>query len=247
VLRGLGSDGDAPLRAAIEAHVRLLLAWNAAINLTAIRDPAAVALEHVADSLAAVPVLGAAHVPPRPALVDIGSGGGFPGLPLAHALGARRALLLDSVAKKARFLAVAAAAAATASHAAGGRPPRILAEAARAETVARRTGGRESFHVVTVRAVGPLLDIAELALPLARVGGVVAAWKRDDGSGALDAEMDEARALIGHLGGAPPAVEATGVPDLEDHRLVLIGKRGQTPAAFPRPPGDRASRRRRRG
>ena len=246
VLRHFAAEGDQALRAAIEAHARLLLAWNAAINLTAIRDPAAVALEHVGDSLAAAPVLRAARVAARPALVDVGSGGGFPGLPLAHALGARGALLLDSVAKKARFLAVAAAAAEDAGRNAGGRPPRVEAEAARAETVARRTGGREAFHVVTVRAVGPLLEIAELGLPLARVGGVVCAWKRDDGSGALDAEIDEARPLIGHLGGAPPLVEAADVPGLEDHRLVVIGKRGPSPAAFPRAPADRMSRRRRR-
>ncbi len=246
VLRHFRAEGDEPLRAAIEAHARLLLAWNAAINLTAIRAPAAVALEHVGDSLAAAPALRAARVAARPALVDIGSGGGFPGLPLAHALGARGALLLDSVAKKARFLAVAAVAAADASRNAGGRPPRVEAEAARAETVARRTGGREAFHVVTVRAVGPLLEIAELGLPLARVGGVVCAWKRDDGSGALDAEIDEARPLIGHLGGAPPVVEVTNVPGLDDHRLVVIGKRARTPSAFPRSPAARASRRRRR-
>ena len=83
---GLGIELPASARGAIDGHVRLLLAWNVAINLTAIRDPVEVARRHVLDSLAAVPA------PParRSAFVDIGSGGGFPGIPLAAALPAER-------------------------------------------------------------------------------------------------------------------------------------------------------------
>ena len=81
---------DAAAREAVATHARLLLAWNAAINLTAITDPAAIALGHVVDSLTAGPLL-AARFGDRPfRLVDLGSGGGSPGLPLAAALpGAR--------------------------------------------------------------------------------------------------------------------------------------------------------------
>ena len=94
-------------RSAIDGHVRLLLAWNQSINLTAIRDPEAVAIGHVVDSLTALPVMRERGLR---RFVDLGSGGGFPGLPVAAALEADAALLVDSVAKKVRFLDAAAAA-----------------------------------------------------------------------------------------------------------------------------------------
>ena len=103
---GLGGVHDlteAQLRA-IGDHVRLLLAWNAAINLSGIRAPETIATEHVLDSLTALPILRRSGVEE---FLDIGSGGGYPGLPLAVALPARRALLVESIGKKARFLATA--------------------------------------------------------------------------------------------------------------------------------------------
>src|SRR6185295_6018856 len=93
---------EAHARAAIGDHVRLLLAWTAAINLTAIRDPVAAAREHVLDSLAALPLLRARGTPD---LLDLGSGGGFPGVPLAIGLPRARTVLVESVGKKATFLA----------------------------------------------------------------------------------------------------------------------------------------------
>src|SRR5512140_1456120 len=101
---GLGALGvalDPDARGAIDGHARLLLAWTEAINLTAIREPAAVALRHVIDSLTAVPVLRERAID---RFVDIGSGGGYPGLPLAAALPATRALLAEPIGKKAGFL-----------------------------------------------------------------------------------------------------------------------------------------------
>jgi len=92
------------VRAAIDGHVRLLLAWNAAINLTSVRDPAHVAVRHVADSLTGLGTLQAAGID---AFLDLGSGGGYPGIPLAAALPSAEALLIDSVGKKAKFLDVA--------------------------------------------------------------------------------------------------------------------------------------------
>ena len=92
-------------RAAIDGHVRLLLAWTVAINLTGIREPAAVATAHVVDSLTGVAVLRELGIE---RFIDLGSGGGYPGLPIAAALPAARALLLEPVAKKAGFLSAAA-------------------------------------------------------------------------------------------------------------------------------------------
>ena len=126
-------------RRSYEAHARLLREWGAAFNLTAIRDPAEVARRHVCDSLSAVHLL-AARAPADAWLLDLGSGGGYPGLPLAAALSLGRVGLLDAVAKKARFLEVAAAAVRVELAVDDGAGPRIAAIAERAEDLAEEAG-----------------------------------------------------------------------------------------------------------
>lgn len=244
--RALATAGlvlDPAARAGIDAHARLLAAWNAAINLTAIRAPAAVAVEHVADSLSALPLLRVA-APWRPTLLDLGSGGGYPGLPLGLALPAGRLALVESVAKKARFLDVAGRAAAAAMRAAGGEPPAVEALAMRAEALAADAAQRGHWDVVTARAVAVLAELVELALPLVALGGLLVAWKSDAGDGALDAEIAAAGPVLAAAGGRLEAVERVDVPGLEDHRLVVVRAVAPAPARFPRSP---AERRRSRG
>ena len=228
-LASLGLTLDEPARTAIADHVRLLVAWTAAINLTAIREPVAAAREHVLDSLAAVPLLRARSTPD---LLDLGSGGGFPGLPLAIVLPRVRTVLVESVGKKATFLAAVIDAL--------GLRPRVAVAATRAETLAADPHHRGRWSTVTVRAVGPLAELAELGLPLLAPGGILAAWKRraDDGT-ALDAEIGAAERLIAQLGGSRARVEPVSVPGLLDHVLVIVEKAGPTPAGFPRDPATR--------
>ncbi len=237
-LRALGLTLDPGVRRALDAHSRLLLAWTEAINLTAVRDPAGIARLHLVDSLAAVALLRREAVP-APTILDLGSGGGFPGLPLAMALPAARVALVDSIAKKARFLAVAARAATAALDSAGASPPRAEALVARAETLAGDSAHRAAWDVVTVRAVGPLGELLELGLPLLRPGGVLVAWKRDDGSGALEAEVAAGGRIGQVVGGGPPVVVTDPDPALPGHRLVVVRKRRTTPERFPRPPAER--------
>ena len=239
-LTALELDLGMGLRTAIESQVRLLLAWNEAINLTAIREPAAIALEHVADALAALAPLAKAGVDARPALVDLGSGAGYPGLPLGLALPAGRVTLVDSIGKKARFLQVAGDAALAAMTAAGEPVPELEVVADRAEAMARGGRHRGQHDVVTARAVGPLSELAELALPLLRPGGLLVAWKREGGaSDPLGRELADADRLLPSLGGAIEAVARVAVPGLEDHRLVLIRAMRPTPSRYPRPPAER--------
>jgi 16S rRNA (guanine527-N7)-methyltransferase len=226
-LAGAGIVLDAAARAGIEAQARLLMAWTAAINLTAIRTPGGVALEHVADSLAALPLLRGLDLPDRPAVLDLGSGGGYPGLPLGLVLPAGRLALLDSIGKKARFLRVAADAAAAALTSGGREPPRIDVLALRAETMAADPDQLRRWDLVTARAVGQLRVLAELALPLLRPGGWLVAWKRDAGDGALSAELATASATLTRLGGAVVVEERTGVAGLEDHRLIAVQRHAQ--------------------
>ena len=227
-------------RAAIDGHVRLLLAWNEAVNLTAVRDPASIAVRHIADSLTALEPMRARGID---RFLDLGAGGGFPGLPLAAALPAARAALVDSIAKKVRFLATAVAAI--------GLADRVEALAARSESLAADPGQRGRWPAVTARAVAPVADLAELALPLLAPGGVLIAWKRGepgDQTG-LGAEIAAARRALATIDpGARLEVEPTvpsGGPlaELAGHRLV-IATRGRAPIA-PVWPRDPAARKRR--
>ena len=225
----LGLDGlDGPSRQALTGHLRLLAAWTGAINLTAIREPVAAVRVLLLDSLTAVPLLRAARID---AFVDLGSGGGFPGLPVAIALPARRVLLVDSVAKKARFLA-------TASDALG-MSGRVEAFAGRAESLAADRRHRERWPAVTARAVGALAELAELGLPLLAPGGLLVAWKR----GEIEAELSAGWAAVAILGGGElrtaPVDERLGLPG---HRLVVIEKVRPTPAGYPRDPAIRRRR-----
>jgi len=226
-LTELGVELGTDARAAIDGHVRLLLAWNDAINLTAIRDPADVARLHVLDSLAALPLLEGLGVR---RLLDLGSGGGFPGLPLAAALGAERVLLVDSVGKKVRFLE-------TVIDAVGlGRT--TAAEQVRAEALALDPRDREGWPAVTARAVASLSELVEMALPLVAPGGVLVAWK---GASAAE-ELDAAGPALHALRAGPARLLAAGVAGLADHRLVVVPRGGPIDPRFPRDPAERRRR-----
>ena len=230
-------------RLSYEAHARLLREWGAVINLTAIHDPAEVARRHVCDSLSAVPCLtdlgSAEHE-----LLDLGSGAGYPGLPLAAALPFRRVALLDSVGKKARFMAVAAEAAATILGSADTAAPQIESIAQRAEDLAEDPEHRGGWQVVTARAVGSLSDVVELGMPLARQGGFVVAWKREGERDKLRDELRDAGPIIRACGGGRPEVITIDAPSLSGHRLVIIPKERTTPPLYPRPVAKRPRRKR---
>jgi len=222
----VGAVSEAQL-GTIADHVRLLLAWNEAINLSGIRTPAAIAVQHVLDSLAALPILRRAGVE---SFLDIGSGGGYPGLPLAIALPARRALLVESVGKKARFLATVVEAA--------GLHERVAVAATRAETLAADPHHRGRWPAVVSRAVAETGELIELALPLLRVGGLLVAWKRAPAEDELDAAGSSLRQLRGRL----VRLDTMSLPGLEDHVLAVVEKIGESPAQYPRDPAVRRRR-----
>jgi len=226
-LDALGLRLTADARSAIDGHVRLLLAWTQAINLTAIREPGAVALGHVVDSLTALPLLRQRAID---RFVDLGSGGGYPGLPLAAALPAARALLAEPIGKKAGFLGTVIEAV--------GLQGAAQAAAVRAEALAADTRHRGRWPAVTARAVAGLADLVELAFPLLAPGGILVAWKRGD----LTTELAAANRAVTALGGGRLEVEPVHVPGLEDHRLVVASAGGRVPGAYPRDPGARKRR-----
>jgi 16S rRNA (guanine527-N7)-methyltransferase len=217
-IRVLGLDAtlDAGARAALEGHARLLLAWTEHVNLTGIREPDAVAREHLLDSLAGVTVLAEIEAP---TVIDLGSGGGFPGIPLAIALPAARIRLVESIGKKARFLGVAVRELGLAS--------RVEVDHVRAEALER---AGVAVDAVCVRAVADLGRLAALSAPLLVPGGRLIAWKRGD----VHAEIEAAGPALRAAGFDPPAVRDVPVAGLEDHRLV-VATFGAPSASRPEP------------
>jgi 16S rRNA (guanine527-N7)-methyltransferase len=226
-LRRLGLALDAEARTAIDGHIRLLLAWTTAINLTAVRDPVAAATLHVLDSLTAVPVLRGWSVD---RFLDLGSGGGLPGLPLAAGLPARQAVLAEAVGKKARFLETTVTAT--------GLTGRVGVVNARAEALAADPRHRHRWPVVTARAVGSMADLVELAFPLLADGGRLVAWKRGD----LRAERAAAERAMRAGGGGTLEMIAVDEPSLPGHALAVITRGGPVPDTWPRDPAVRKRR-----
>jgi 16S rRNA (guanine527-N7)-methyltransferase len=227
---GLGELGLAltdAARGAIDGQARLLLAWTTAMNLTAIRDPAAVALAHVVDSLTAVPVLRERGVD---RFIDLGSGGGYPGIPLAVAVPAARALLIDPVGKKVQFLSTVIAATELEAT--------VEAAPVRAEALAADPRHRGHWPAIVARAVASLPDLVELVFPLLEPDGVLVAWKRGDIGGELAAAESAAVAL----GGGSFEIRPVQVTGLADHCLVIATARGRVPDAYPRDPAVRRRR-----
>jgi 16S rRNA (guanine527-N7)-methyltransferase len=226
---------SAKQRAAIDDHVRLLVAWNEHINLSGLRTAHEIARGHVLDALLAVPALRQLARGRDSSLLDIGSGGGFPGLPLAVSLPAKRAALVDSIAKKASFLHAAAALVG----------PKIEALSERVEDLADEPEHREGWDLVTARAVGTVAECAEIGLPLARRGGHVVIWKRasdDAARESLNSEIAAARRIVQAVGGAGLHVvelEAAAKVGLPGSVLVVVRKARPTPDRYPRAPGER--------
>jgi 16S rRNA (guanine527-N7)-methyltransferase len=209
-------------------YAELLLDANAKLNLTRIVEPDAVARLHLLDAVTALPLVDEGA--PSSA-VDLGSGGGVPGMVLALARPRIRWLLIDSVARKADALRGFAAELGLGN---------VEVAAVRAEELGRDPAHREAHDLVTARACAALPVLAEYALPLLRVGGALVAWK-----GALSEAHDEVRAgavASAQLGGGAPSVLASGMSSLPEHRFVVIRKERPTPERFPRRPGVPARR-----
>lgn len=208
----------------VQRFVALLLEANSRINLTRVVTPADIARLHILDAIAALPLVDAAA---RGPVVDLGSGGGVPAIPLALARPERGWTLVESVTKKALILRGFRSALDM-------RGLQVVAE--RAETVGHDLRHRERYAVATARAVAPLAVLAELALPLLRVGGTLLAWKGPLGEG--DDEIRRGRAAIGQLGGGELRLVDPGMPALGGHRFVVVTKERATPLDFPRGPGE---------
>ncbi|MGC8873932.1 MAG: 16S rRNA (guanine(527)-N(7))-methyltransferase RsmG [Chloroflexia bacterium] len=215
-----------PLQFALfRRYYQELCTWNARLNLTTIVDWEAVQVQHFLDSLTCVLALPDSARNAPYAIVDIGSGAGFPGIPLKIALPHITLALVESVQKKAAFLTHLV-------EVLGLQDVRIYSR--RAEEVAHFPECRERFDLAVSRAVAPLPVVAEYCLPFVRKGGRMIAMKGRD-------VQDEIRAgapAVALLGGQLREVLPVHLPTLDAPRhLVVVDKVSPSPPRYPRRPG----------
>ncbi len=207
----------------LDAYAALLCEWNERMNLTGITDPYGIAVKHFLDSLTLSPL-----VPPDATLIDVGTGAGFPAIPVAIAREDVRVTLLDSLQKRLTFLTCVCDTL--------GLSCRTVH--ARAEDGGQNPALRESFDVATARAVAALPTLCEYCLPFVKIGGTFVAMKGPDS----DSETAAATRAAHTLGAKRTATHELQVPNVPigdeetlSRRLIVFEKTAHTPKAYPRP------------
>ncbi len=213
----MGCDLDPAAPGVLRTFYDFLEEKNRVMDLTAIKGEEDAARAHFLDSLSLLP-----YIPKGAKLADVGSGAGFPGMPLAIARRDVSVVLLESMQKRCDFLRAAASLEGM---------PNVNVVMTRAEEAGQNKEHREKYDVVTARAVARLHLLCELCLPLVKPGGMLIAMK---GPGA-EAEIAEAKRAIATLGGGEAALHSYDIPDSDRTRcLVVIKKQRPTPAGYPR-------------
>lgn len=212
----------------LDIYARLLVEWNEKMNLTAITDPTGIVVKHFTDSLLAAPLLPTGSF----SLIDVGTGAGFPGMPLALLREDCHLTLLDSLNKRLVFLEAVCREL--------GLPATLIH--ARAEEGGRRPDLREQFDVSTARAVAALPTLCEYCLPFVKVGGCFIALKGPD----ADREQEAAARAVSLLGGkvahkTTVTLQADTIEPME-RQLIRIDKTRPTSSAYPRPSAKIAKR-----
>ncbi|MFC5529588.1 16S rRNA (guanine(527)-N(7))-methyltransferase RsmG [Cohnella yongneupensis] len=205
-----------------ETYYKLLVEWNEKMNLTGITEREAVYEKHFYDSLTLVKAISFKEVS---SLADIGSGAGFPSIPLAIAYPHLKVTIVDSLAKRIKFLEEVTSQLGLSL---------VTALHGRAEDVARLKAHRDQYDVVSARAVARLAVLNEFCLPFVRVGGTFVAMKGTD----LSEEITESKYSIDKLNGKLVRVDQMKLPsDGADRHLVIITKMSATPTIYPRKAG----------
>ncbi len=202
----------------LSAYTEAILKINENLNLTAIRDPQEFVTRNIIDSLmikSDIPWSGAS-------VADVGTGGGFPGIPLAACLEADQFTLIDATGKKLKAVEEAAREAGI---------DNVTFVNARAEELGKNPAYRGKFDYVVTRAVASLRILSELCLPLLRVGGELIALK----GAKYQEEIDEAEPSIKILGGGVPRVIKREILHSDRlHVIIIVGKTEETPKKYPR-------------
>lgn len=226
--RAIGVELEAGEIEKLGVFLAMLLDENARQNLTAVRDPDEAWDKHALDALTLMSVL--ADLPDGAEVVDLGTGGGVPGIPLAVVMPRVRFTLVDATAKKTAFVSRAARAIGVTNVEVVTARAEQLGQDRGEKTGSGRAGGhRERYDAVIARAVGRLATLAELVVPLAKVGGLCALTK----GARAEEELEEAKQAL-HLLHAAHA----GTVPTPTGRIVVLEKLRSTPKAYPRRDGE---------
>ena len=199
-------------------YMNLLLEWNEKMNLTAITEPSEVVLKHFIDSLTISNL-----IEEEKSIIDVGTGAGFPGIPLSI-VNNEDITLLDSLNKRITFLEEVIN---------NLELSNIKAVHSRVEEFAKNKKEREMYDIATSRAVAPLNVLLEYLLPLVKVGGKCICMK-----GSNTEEIDEAKNALKILGGEIEKIEKITLPESDITRNIIIVKKvKETPLKYPRKPG----------
>ena len=201
-------------------YMNLLIEWNEKMNLTAITDPDEIILKHFIDSITILN-----EIEDNSKIVDVGTGAGFPGIPLSIMNPTLRVTLVDSLNKRLIFLQEVV-------NKLGLKNVEIIH--ARAEEFGQNKIYREKFDIATSRAVANLSTLSEYLIPLVKVGGKVISMKAAE----AQEEINEAKKAIEVLGGKIEKIDEFNLPQSDIGRtVIIIRKEKQTPSKYPRKPG----------
>ena len=201
-------------------YMNLLIEWNEKINLTAIVEPKEIILKHFIDSLTIIK-----YIEPNKSVIDIGTGAGFPGIPVKIMREDLDITLLDSLNKRIHFLNEVIQKL---------ELKNITAVHARIEEYAKNKQYREKFDVATSRAVANLTTLSEYMLPMVALKGMAICMKGSE----ISEEISKSKNSIKILGGEIVHIEEFTLPKSDYKRnLIMIEKTKQTPSKYPRKPG----------
>ncbi len=202
-------------------YMNLLIEWNKKMNLTAIVEPDEIVLKHFVDSLTI-----SKYIPDGTRLVDVGTGAGFPGIPLKIARNGIDVTLLDSLQKRINFLDIVIN---------DLKLEKIATIHSRAEDFGKNRKYRENYDVATSRAVANLATLSEYLLPLVKVGGRIISMK----GSLIEEELEKSKKAIKILGGKIEKVYEFELPNSDIGRnIVIIEKVKETPNRYPRKAGE---------
>lgn len=213
-----------------DTYIRMLDQFNRSVNLVSSAERETVLSKHILDSLEIRRLSAEIDLAAPLNIIDIGTGAGFPGMPIIIAHPNIRLCAVDSVNKKLDFIKILSEQLNISD--------RVEVIAARAEQLARFPGKREFFDVALTRAVAKMNVITEYCLPFVRIGGYFVAYKAKN----IDEELEQAQNAITTLGGEVVSVKGYTLSGGEERNLVLIRKIAPTPDKYPRKPGIPAKR-----
>ncbi len=203
----------------LENFSALLVEWNEKMNLTAVTDPEGISVKHFLDSIAPIEKI---NFKENARVIDVGTGAGFPGVPIKIVRDDLDFTFMDSLNKRITFLSEV-------SKCLGFEKYNLVH--GRAEELGKDKSFREKYDYAVSRAVANLKVLCEYCLPFVKVGGFFAAFKQFE----VEGEIEEARAMIGSLGGRIADVFEVSIPCSDIVRkIVMIEKVKETPQQFPR-------------